>query len=265
MSGLQDVWRRIMKIKEAEKILFELFPKENAMSYDNVGLLVGDPGKEFSKAVLTLDCTMKAVEYAKSVGAELIISHHPLIFGGINNILSDKHDGRIITALIKNDIALIACHTNLDMTDEFGNIAISEALGGKKVNRIPEVLCGHWFTNPRPSKLSEYALYARDCLKSSGVITLSDGDRMVSKVFVQGGAFDEDSIPYILEAGCDTVISGEIKHHICVLLEEYGVSALILGHSATEQVYLPRFSKVLEQKFKDCEIFVFLNNEKTLN
>lgn len=253
-----------MKVKEAEKILFELFPKENAMSYDNVGLLVGDPDAEASKVVLTLDCTMKTVEYAVSVGAELIISHHPLIFGGINNILSDKHDGRIITALIKNDIALIACHTNLDMTDEFGNIAISEALGATEINRIPDVLCGHWFMNPDPEKLSDYAVYARDCLRSSGVISISDGQREVNKVFVQGGSFDEDSIPYILDNGIDTVISGEIKHHICVLLEEYGVSTLILGHSSTEQIYLPRFSKVLEQKFSDCEIFVSLNNEKAL-
>ena len=253
-----------MKVKEAEKILFEVFPKENAMSYDNVGLLVGDPEADVSKVVLTLDCTMKAVEYAKSVGAELIISHHPLIFGGIDNVLADKHDGRIISTLIKNDIALIASHTNLDMTDEFGNRAISEALGAESIELIPEVPCGHWFTNNKPRKLSEYAVYARDCIGSSGVISISDGDRLVSKVFVQGGSFDEDSVPYILDAGIDTVISGEIKHHICVLFEEYGVSTLILGHSATEQIYLPVFSKLLEQKFKDCEIFVFLNNEKSL-
>ena len=80
-------------------------------------------------------------------------------------------------------------------------------------------------------------------------------------MFVQGGAFDEDSIDAVVKAGVDTVISGEIKHHICVALDEMGINTVIAGHSAPEQAYLPKIAKVLSDKYQGIDITVNYNNE----
>ena len=80
-------------------------------------------------------------------------------------------------------------------------------------------------------------------------------------MFVQGGAFDEDSVPAIIAAGCDTVVSGEIKHHVTVMLEELGINSIIAGHSATEQVYLPKLAKLLSDQFPQIKFIVNNNNE----
>ena len=80
-------------------------------------------------------------------------------------------------------------------------------------------------------------------------------------MFVQGGAFDEDSVHALIKCGVDTVISGEIKHHICVGLGQMGVNTIIAGHSATEQAYLPKMAKLLSEKFPGIDITVNYNNE----
>ena len=75
------------------------------------------------------------------------------------------------------------------------------------------------------------------------------------------GAFDEDSIPAVVKAKVDTVISGEIKHHICVALDEMGINTIIAGHSATEQAYLPKIAHLLSDKYPETGITVNYNNE----
>ena len=98
-------------------------------------------------------------------------------------------------------------------------------------------------------------------LKCSGIITINDPQNKVHKVFIQGGAFDEDSVDAVLKEGIDTVVSGEIKHHICVGLEQLGVNTIIAGHSATEQAYLPKMKQLLSEKYPGITITVNYNNE----
>ncbi len=100
-----------------------------------------------------------------------------------------------------------------------------------------------------------------DDLGASGIITINDPDSKVRKVFIQGGAFDEDSVEAVIRCGADTVLSGEIKHHICVGFEQMGINTVIAGHSATEQAYLPRLKNLLAEKYPGISITVNYNNE----
>ena len=250
-----------MNVNDIEKYLFEVFPAENALDYDNVGLIAGDREKVVSAILISLDLTDKAIEAARSVGANLIITHHPVIFGGIKTLTMDDAVGRTLVSLVKTGISVIACHTNLDLTDEFGNLAIAEKLGAKDAKPVDGVTCGVIFGLEEEMSLKEYCAKVAADLGSSGIITINSPDNKVKNVFVQGGAFDEDSIPGVLKSGADTVISGEIKHHICVGLEQLGVNTIIAGHSATEQAYLPKMKQLLSEKYPGITITVNYNNE----
>ena len=251
------------KVADIVKTLEELFPLENAMSYDNPGLLTGSRDAEVKGILLTLDCTSRAISVALEKGCNLIIAHHPLIFGGIDNVCADNVTGKILSSLIKNDIALYACHTQLDCTDEFGNLELAKVLDVEGT-KLEGASIGVVYDLFAPVSLWEYANFVSDKLNCSGVSTISSKDKKVKRVFVQGGAFDEENLDVIVSSGVDLVISGEIKHHLMVYLEECGIAAFAAGHNATERIYLPKLKNVLDEKFSSMPIFVDFGNETKL-
>ena len=250
-----------MLVNDIDLFLNEVFPKENALDYDNVGLIAGDRDKVVSAIVISLDLTSKAIAAAKESGANLIVTHHPIIFGGIKALTLDDYVGRTLVELVKSGISVISCHTNLDLTDEFGDLAIAEKLGAKDAKPAQGVVCGVVFELDEETTVREYCLKIQKDLASSGTITINNPDSKVKKIFVQGGSFDEDSVEGVIKSGCDTVVSGEIKHHICVGLEQMGINTIIAGHSATEQAYLPKMEKLLSEKYPGIAITVNYNNE----
>ena len=252
-----------MQVNDIDKYLSEVFPPENALDYDNVGLIAGNRDKVVSAILVSLDLTSKAIQAAKACGANLIVTHHPIIFGGIKALTMDDYVGRTLVELVNSGISVISCHTNLDLTDEFGNLAIAELLGANDARHLEGSVCGvvYKIDSEEPVTLKDYCRKVANDLKCSGIITINDPQNKVHKVFIQGGAFDEDSVDAVLKEGIDTVVSGEIKHHICVGLGQMGVNTIIAGHSATEQAYLPKMAKLLSEKFPGIDITVNYNNE----
>ena len=250
-----------MNVNDLEIFLNEAFPVENALDYDNVGLIAGDRNKIVTAILVSLDLTDKAIEAAKEVGANVIVTHHPIIFGGIKRLTLDDCTGKTLIKLVQSGISVIACHTNLDLTDEFGNLAIASKLGAEEPKRLEGAVCGVAYELPEDMKLKDYCRKVVSDLGTSGVITINNPENKVRNVFVQGGAFDEDSLEAVIKGGVDTVLSGEIKHHICVGLEQMGINSIIAGHSATEQAYLPKIKQMLSEKYPGISITVNYNNE----
>ena len=123
-----------MKIKEITQLIEKFAPLPLQESYDNSGLLIGDPGTQASGALVTLDVTDEVVKEAVDHKFNLIIAHHPLIFKGLKKINSGNMIGRIVAGCIKNDIAVYAAHTNLDNVAGGVNRVITDKLGLKNVN-----------------------------------------------------------------------------------------------------------------------------------
>ena len=251
------------RVDDIAMFLENTFPLENSEEYDNCGLIAGDRDAEVKTCILSLDTTSKAVDLAIENDADLIISHHPLIFGGLLSVSGDDYKGRLLMKMIKHDIANYACHTNLDLTDEFGNKAIAQALCGVEIRPLEGADIGVVFEPGYIDymTLGRFIKVIENSLNCSGCISICDQSRKVSKVFCQGGAFDEDSIDAVIKCGADTVLSGEIKHHICVGLEQMGINTVIAGHSATEQAYLPKIKQLLAEKYPGVSITVNYNNE----
>ena len=121
------------KVSEILSFITDVAPLHWQESYDNSGLIVGDPNSVVDKALLTIDVTEDVVDEAIENSYHLIISHHPLIFKGIKNILTDNTLGRIITKAISHDISIAAMHTNLDNSYFGVNRMLSEKIGLKNL------------------------------------------------------------------------------------------------------------------------------------
>ena len=123
-----------MKLFEIIKAIESVAPSVLQEAYDNSGLLVGNASDEVQKALLTLDCTEEVVQEAIENGCDLIIAHHPIIFGGLKRLNGNNYVERVVIAAIKNNIAIYACHTNLDNVLNQGvNQHIADKFGLKKV------------------------------------------------------------------------------------------------------------------------------------
>jgi putative NIF3 family GTP cyclohydrolase 1 type 2 len=107
-----------MKISEIISVLERLAPTVLQESYDNAGLLTGDASWDCKAVLCTLDCTEEIVEEAIKKNCNLIVAHHPIIFGGLKKITGRNYVEKTIIKAIKHDIAIYAIHTNLDNTIE---------------------------------------------------------------------------------------------------------------------------------------------------
>lgn len=146
------------KVSEIVSYITDIAPLQWQESYDNSGLLIGNPEMLVDKALITLDVTEAVIEEAVANSFHLIVSHHPLIFKGIKNILYDNTTGRIITKAIKNDIAIAAMHTNLDNSLKGVSKMLAERLGLKDLQVL----------EPLSSKLFKLAVYCP--LESAGFV-----------------------------------------------------------------------------------------------
>lgn len=118
-----------MKVQAVVQYLEDLVPRSMQESYDNCGLLVGDRTSEVKGILLCLDCTPEVVEEAVSLGCNLIVAHHPVIFKGLKKLTGSNLVERTVLACIKNDISLYAIHTNLDNYEQGVNFEIGKRLG----------------------------------------------------------------------------------------------------------------------------------------
>lgn len=128
-----------MKLKDLCSFLESAFPLTFQESYDNSGLQVGDPEKRISCALLTLDVTEEVINEAINEGCDVVISHHPVIFGGLKNITGNSPEGRVLLKAIRNDIAIYSAHTNLDSAYNGVSQKMALKLGLKNIKILSPV------------------------------------------------------------------------------------------------------------------------------
>ncbi|OYT12462.1 MAG: Nif3-like dinuclear metal center hexameric protein [Bacteroidetes bacterium 4572_112] len=138
-----------MKLKKIISSIESYAPLSLQESYDNAGLIVGSANADIDKALICFDVTEEVIEEAISIGANLIISHHPIIFGGIKKLNGKNYVERIVIKAIKNDIALYAAHTNLDNIINGTNKILADKLGLKNIKTL----------NPQRGILNKLVVY----------------------------------------------------------------------------------------------------------
>ncbi len=250
-----------LTVKDVIQRVDILAPRDRAEEWDHVGLMIGSENTEVKGIVLALDVTSEAMERCRSSGANLIITHHPLFFAPCFSIDTDTPQGNRIAKLLGDNIAVFSAHTNLDRADYSVNHALAEMIGLEVVNSPEDCRFGLICKSREPEMYMKFSDTIREILNSSGVFLNSAEDRKVRSFYLCAGSFDEAIIPEILRLRVDAVITGEMKHHAMVTLNEAGVKVIAAGHEATERVILPFLEKSLRENFPELPIAVAHGNQ----
>ncbi|NLJ31639.1 MAG: Nif3-like dinuclear metal center hexameric protein [Clostridiales bacterium] len=212
-------------------------PFHTAMSFDNPGLLVGSPDSPVQTVLLSLDITPPVVQEAMELGAQLIVSHHPVIFHPLKQ-LSAKSAPYLLASY---GISAVCAHTNLDMAQGGVNSCLAERLQLSQVamlkeyenSGLPEALCGSLV---RPYSPREFAQFVKTVLHCDG-LRFTDGGQAVTRVGLCSGG-GADLVYAAAQAGCQAFVTGESKHSILLDAEAMGITMVDAGHFYTEDVVI---------------------------
>lgn len=235
-----------MKVIDIFNFLNEKFPISTACDFDNVGILVGDPQCGVNAAVVALDCTSSVIETAVKNSAQLIITHHPVIFDPLKSVTA----GSIVYELIKNELSVISMHTNLDVGIGGVNDALSNVLSlvnTKKVSTDDGYLLNVG-ENETPLSPDGFASFLKERL--GGTVKYTAGKRAVKKVLLcsgSGGGYLKEAVKF----GCDAFVTADIKHNVFLDAEHLGISLYDAGHFNTENIVAEPLKNMLAKKFPE--------------
>jgi dinuclear metal center YbgI/SA1388 family protein len=235
--------------------LFELAPIEAKMDFDNVGLLAGDSRSPVRGILVALDITGEVIDEAASSGANLIVSHHPLLFD-MKRVTDGDIRGRKLLSLLSRGMSAICMHTNLDAARGGVNDALARAAGLRDAELLSEdgryaggtpFSYGRLGTLPAPMRMGEYLAFLKNALKTNGLRYHSSG-REVSRVAVVGGNGGSE-LEKAAAAGCDTLVTADVKYDVFLDARELGINLIDADHFCTENVVVPELKRVLSEAF----------------
>lgn len=256
-----------MKVNDIAKEIEALAPCFLKESYDNVGLMVGDENKEVKKILLALDCTKEVIDEAKHNDIDLIITHHPLLFKKPSKITYNDLQGLKIIELIKNNISLYSCHTNLDSTKSGLNDKIVEILGYNKgiimeksqIKGYETSGIGRIITIENELSIEEVIENVKKKLKISN-LRVAIGKKKINKIAIINGS-GQDFFKIAKDNNVDCIITGDTTYHFVSDYKEMGMSIIDAGHFNTEWIVFLEVMKEIGDKFKDIE-FIPSKNSK---
>lgn len=219
-----------MTVQNIYDLLNAVAPFETQEPYDNSGLLVGSPGQEVKGVLFALDVTEAVMDEALARGANLIVTHHPLMFDPIRRVTDETYEGRLIRRLIREDLSLIACHTCLDRAEGGINDALAECCALLDVTGEGFVRVG---TLPQPMPAGELKEYLAAALNTD-VRLMGDPEITVSRLGMCSGAGGSEW-EEAAALGAEAFLSGEVKHHQALAMADAGIPCFECGHFATEQ------------------------------
>ena len=246
-----------MLVLDIYNFLNKTAPTECALPYDNVGILVGDPNKEVKKAIVCLDCTPLAVKKAVEVGAELIITHHPIIFEPLKSVV--KSDGNVVYSCIENGISVISMHTNLDVASGGVNDRLANALELYNVESVTDDEGFSFKKGYLQSEMSssELAKYVKQ--KLGGNVRYTAGEKIIKTVCVCGGSGGSELSLAIKNA--DAFITADVKHNVFIDAVSKGYTLLDAGHFHTENVVVKPLAEMLNSELYGVEFTAFSGDE----
>lgn len=252
------------KVKDIVNLIENFAPRNLAYEWDNTGLIVGNPEKEIKKIYLTLDLFKYNIDEAIEMGADMIVSHHPILFKGIKEVNTSTPEGYVLDKLIKNDIALYAAHTSIDCAKGGINDVLAEKLGLKHVEIIEESNAegcglGRIGNITKDITLGEMCQIVKDKLETPFVRVCGDTDKQISRVAVGGGACD-DLIPQAILMGADVMVTADMKYHISADSVDKGICIIDAGHYPTEVFVIDIFENIL----KDTQVEIFKSSCKDI-
>jgi dinuclear metal center YbgI/SA1388 family protein len=248
----------MVTINTVAAFLESLAPPQLAEAWDNVGLLVGDPGREVTRVMTCLTITPATAAEAVQRKAELIVAHHPIPFQPVRRLTTETTTGRLLLELIAAQIAVYSPHTALDSAPEGINRQMAAGLGLRGISplvpRDEGPGAGRWGWLEEPLTLSEVARRVKEFLSIERVQMVGRPEQPVRTVAVACGAAGE-FLEAAREVGCDCMVIGETRFHTCLEAEAAGIGLLLPGHFASERFALEALSQTLARQFPQLEVW----------
>ena len=228
-----------------------LAPLALKMEWDNVGLLCGSRSTPVTKVLVALDPFEHVCQEAADWSAELVVTHHPLIFRPLNAITDETSVGRGILTLCRHGISAINAHTNLDCAEGGVNDVLARKLGLSDIAVLPQeglLRCGL----VSEQTLENFLSHVKNALGCPG-LRYADGGKPVRKVAVGGGSCADEMLQ-ALDAGCDTFVTADIKYNQFWAAHDLGLNLIDAGHFCTENPVIPVIAAKIAEKFPDIQV-----------
>ena len=237
-----------------------LAPRFMKMDWDNVGLLCGSRSRVVTKILVALDPFEGVCREAVDFGAELIVTHHPLIFKALNTVTDETSVGRSIQLLCENRVSAINAHTNLDCAPGGVNDRLAASLGLSEIQVIDPMgtdengqewgLLRRGTAEEQP--LSTFLSTVKTALKCEG-LRYVDAGKPVRKVAVGGGACASEIMDAV-KAGCDTFVTSDVKYNQFWNASDLGLNLIDAGHFYTENPVTAYLAEKIAAAFPEVEV-----------
>jgi dinuclear metal center YbgI/SA1388 family protein len=254
----------------------ELWPESLAEEWDEVGLVAGHPSAEIRRVMFAVDPTLEVIDEAIEWGAELLITHHPLLLKGVTSVAANTPKGKAVHRLIESGTALLTVHTNGDSAVGGVSDVLADALGLENVspltpaaNGLPEEGIGRVGDLAEAVTLGDFAARVFGILPSvaGGVRVSGEKDGLVRRIAVCGGAGDS-LFNEVRASGADLFVTADLRHHPASEAREAAVNGrpylIDVSHFASEWLWLPAaadaLGNVLSDQGLDVEIRVSTTN-----
>jgi len=240
-------------------------PEQYACDWDNVGLQIGDHNREVKSVFIALDPSDLAVEEAVRLKADLLLTHHPLLFQGLKRINQDDFIGRRVIKLIENQIGYYAMHTNFDVS-HMGDVAANrielkntEVLEVTKEEQNVTMGIGRVGNFQKEMLLSECASLVKDKFSLEHVKVYGDLEKKINRAAICPGS-GKSLISEVLMSKADVYITGDVDHHEGIDLVARNVCVIDGGHYGIEKLFIPHMADFFQKEMPQINVF-FLNSE----
>lgn len=246
----------MIRCQEIIEKIEERYPKIYACDWDNVGLLSGDREQKVETMYIALDATDKVIEEALKVEADLLLTHHPMIFGSIKSVTTDDYVGERLIRLIRGDVSYYAMHTNYDVMGmaelaasylELQNtFVLEEVFDGEGIGRVGRL--------PAAMTLKECAKLVKERFHLPNVKVFGDLNKIVRIAALSPGA-GKSMAKTALLSGADVLITGDIDHHTGIDMDDCGMAIIDAGHYGIEHIFIADMQDFLKRHFPELTIY----------
>lgn len=241
--------------------LCAIAPLDLQCDYDNSGFLAGRRNAPVNRVLLSLDVTDEVIEEAVECGAQLIVSHHPLIWDALKSVTDEDVQNEKLLRIIEKGIAVISMHTNLDIAEGGVNDVLISLLGAKCEGTFEPEGCGRRGRLVAPMPMSEFLPLCKGRLCSNG-LRYYDSGRSVENIAVLGGS-GGGSLYDAYKCGCDTLITADVKYSTFLLARQLGINLIDGDHFCTENPVIFMLSEKLTEAFPETEFIISSKHSQT--
>lgn len=240
-------------------ILQQQSPEHCACAWDNVGLLVGTPRKEVDTLYIALDATDEAIAEAIEAGADMLLTHHPMLFQPLKRITMEDFIGRRVIRLIQNDISYYAMHTNFDVR---GMAQLAADKMGLEECQVLDVTfqqgevqegIGAVGMLPRKMTVEECAGLVKSAFGVDQLKVFGSLEQYIAKAAVCPGS-GKSTIEKAIRLGAQALVTGDIDHHAGIDAAAQGLAIIDAGHYGVEKMFIPYMGAYLREHAKGVRV-----------